>query len=71
MNVKDLSVEEFKLLIQEVVAEKLEEILGEPDSGLELREEVKERLSRSLAAMQGGQEGVAIGQVASRAGLSW
>lgn len=64
MNVKDLSVEEFKLLIQEAVEEKLEEILGNPDSRLELREKVKERFSRSLAAMQGGEEGVAIEQVA-------
>ena len=64
MNVKDLSVEEFKLLIQEAVEEKLEEILGNPDSRLELREKVKERLSCSLAAMQGGEEGVAIEQVA-------
>lgn len=69
MNVKDLSVEEFKLLIQEAVEEKLEEILGDPDSGLELREEVKERLSRSLAAMQGGEEGVAIDQVARMPGI--
>lgn len=68
MNVKDLSVEEFKLLIQEAVEEKLEEILGDPDSGLELREEVKERLSRSLAAMQGGEEGVALEQVARMPG---
>ena len=64
MNVKDLSVEEFKLLIQEAVEENLEEIFGDPDSGLELREEFKERLSRSLAAIQGGEEGVAIDQVA-------
>ena len=42
----------------------VEEILGNPDSGLELREEVKERVSRSLAAMQGGEERVAIEQVA-------
>jgi len=68
MNVKDLSVEEFKLLIQEAVEEKLEEILSDPDSGLELREEVKERLSRSLAAIQGGEEGVAIDQVARMPG---
>lgn len=68
MNVKDLSVEEFKLLIHEAVEEKLEEILGDPDSGLELREKVKERLSRSLAAMQGGEEGVAIDQVAQMPG---
>lgn len=30
MKVTDLSVEELKVLIQEVVEEKLEELLGEP-----------------------------------------
>jgi len=70
MKVKDLSVEELKSLIEEAIEEKLDEILGEPDLGLELREEVKERLGRSLAAIQAGEEGIPIDQVISQAGLS-
>ncbi len=70
MKVKDLSVEEFKSLIEEAVEEKLEEILGDPDLGLELREEVKGRLNRSLAVIQAGEEGIPIDDIISQAGLS-
>ena len=70
MKVKDMNVEELKALIQEAVEEKLEEILGDPDLGLELREEVKERLSRSLAAIQADEEGIPVDEVINQAGLS-
>jgi hypothetical protein len=71
MKVKELTVEQFKTLIQEAIEEKLEEITGDPDLGLELREEIKERLRSSLAAVQGGEKGIPIEQVARQAGLDW
>lgn len=71
MKVKELTVEQLKTLIQEAVEEKLEEVIGDPDLGLELREEIKERLRSSLAAMQGGEKGPPIDQVARQAGLDW
>lgn len=71
MKVKELSVEQLKALIQEAVEEKLQEILGDPDQGLELKEDVKERLRRSLAAVESGDEGIPIGQVAKEVGLEW
>jgi len=71
MKVKELTVEQFKGLIQEAIEEKLEELVGDPDLGLELREEIKERLRSSLAARQGGQRGVPVDEVARQAGLDW
>jgi len=71
MKVKELTVEQLKDLIQEAIEEKLEELLGDPDSGLELREDFKERLRSSLAARQRGERGVPIEEVARRAGLDW
>lgn len=71
MKVKELTVEEFKALIREAVEEKLEEMTGDPDVGLELREEIKERLRRSLAAAQRGEKRIPIEQVARQAGLDW
>ena len=71
MKVKELTVEQFRNLVQEAIEEKLEEIIGDPDLGLELREEIKERLRSSLAAMQGGGKGIPIDQVARQAGLDW
>jgi len=69
MKVKELTVEQFKNLVQEAIEEKLEEITGDPDVGLELREEVKERLRSSLAARQRGEKGIPIEEVARRVGL--
>jgi signal recognition particle GTPase len=71
MKVKELTVEQFKDLVQEAVEEKLEEIIGDPDLGLELREEIKERLRSSLAARQRGEKGIPMDEVAKRAGLDW
>lgn len=71
MKVKELTVEQLRTLIQEAIEEKLEDVIGDPDHGLELREEIKEKLRRSLAAMQGGEKGIPIDQVARQAGLDW
>ncbi|MBI2917321.1 MAG: hypothetical protein HYY01_04930 [Chloroflexi bacterium] len=71
MKVQDMTVEEFKALIQEVMEEKLEELLGDPDEGLELRPEIRERLRLSLAAVKRGQRGIPIEKVAEELGLEW
>ncbi len=71
VKVKELSVEQLKALIKEAVEEKLQEILGDPDQGLKLREDIKDRLRHSLAAMESGEEGIPIGQVAKEIGLEW
>ena len=69
MKVKELTVEQFKDLVQEAIEEKLDEIIGDPDLGLELREDIKERLRNSLAARQRGEKGIPIEEVARRVGL--
>ena len=50
MKVSDLTIDEFKKLIGEAVDEKFREILFDPDEGLELRDEVEQRLKASLAS---------------------
>ncbi len=71
MKIKDLDVNEFKALVQEAVEEKLEEILGDPDLGLDLQDKVRERLERSLAATAKGERGIPVEEVAREAGLEW
>lgn len=44
MKVRELTLEQLKFLIDEAVQDKLDEILGDPDAGLEVREEVIQRL---------------------------
>ena len=69
MKVTDLSIEELKVLIGEVVEEKLQEILGDPDWGLELKADVQQRLERSLADLSQGKRGIPSQQVAQKLGL--
>jgi len=71
MKVGDMTVEQLKELIHEAVEEKLEQILGDPDWGLELREDVTERLRRSLEGVEKGEKGIGAQEVASRLGLEW
>ena len=71
MKVKELSVEQLIALIQEAVEEKLQEILGDPDRGLELKEDIKERLKQSLSAVERGERGIPISQVVKETGLKW
>ncbi len=71
MKVTELSVEQLKALIEEMIEEKLQDYLGDPDEGLELREEVRTRLEESLAAVRRGEKGIPIEEVAKKLGLEW
>jgi len=70
-SVADLTVEELKELIRETVSQTIVEMLGDPDKEMELREEVKERLERSLAMVQADGKTIPAHQVAARLGLEW
>jgi len=52
--VKDLTIEEFKAVVGEVVEEKLRELLADPDAGLSLRPEIEARLREQLQNPQLG-----------------
>jgi len=69
MTVKDLSVEELRLLVQDAVEQALLELLEDPDRGLELRGEIRDKLSRSLVAVASGQRGLPAADVAKELGL--
>jgi hypothetical protein len=74
--VAQLTVDELIRVVQEAVEQKLIEMLGDPDEGLELREEIKARLRRSLEAEQSGvvQPPVACvpaQEVAAQLDLEW
>ena len=69
--VKDLSVEDLKAVIGEVVEEKLREVLGDPDAGLALRPEVRERLLKDLEEPQQEGQNIPAAELARRRGLEW
>ena len=71
MQVKDLTIEELKLLIQETVAETIQSLLIDPDEGRQLKLEVKEQLLDSLRRTQTGESGISAEEVAKKLGLNW
>ena len=66
---QDLSVDELRSLIGEVVEEKLVELLGDPDEGLAIRAEVRDRLLNAL--QQTSREAIPAVEVARRLGVEW
>ncbi|NET55967.1 MAG: hypothetical protein F6K47_07295 [Symploca sp. SIO2E6] len=71
MQVKEMTVDELKTLIRQTVTETLEEFIDDPDSGLELKPEVKQQLIESLQETQAGIRGVPAEEVAQKLGLDW
>jgi len=60
-----------RLAIIDVLREDIEELLGEPDQGLELREEIKERLRQRLLLRNKEKPAGIASDVAKRLGLVW
>jgi hypothetical protein len=69
--VKDLSIEQLRAVIGEVVEEKLREILGDPDAGLAIRPEVLDRLTKDLQEPHREGENIPAAELARRRGLEW
>ena len=68
-----MTKEEFKRMIGAVVEatveQKLIEILGDPDEGLEIRDAVRDRLLRQRQAVAAGEQGLPIEDVVQQLGL--
>lgn len=67
MNISDLTREELKALVKGIVDDRLRELLGDPDLGMELGETVRARLKGSLAAT----ERITGDEMAEKLGLRW
>ena len=61
--------EMLKSVVEETVERKLLEILGDPDDGLEVRSEVRERLLRQRQEGMGGERGRPFEDVVRELGL--
>ena len=68
-----MTQDEFKEMLEGVVEEtverKLLEILGDPDDGLEIRSEVRERLLRQRQEVVGGERGRPLEDIVRELGL--
>lgn len=71
LKVADLTVDEFRKLVREVVIQTLSGTLGDPDEGLELRDDFVPELRSSLTDVEAGGKTVPAQEVAARLGLTW
>jgi hypothetical protein len=67
MKISDLTLDELKELVKGIVDDRLRELLGDPDLGLEMGEAVRTRLKASLAS----NARITGEGVAEKLGLRW
>lgn len=67
MDLSQLSQEQFKKLLHGIVDDRLRELLGDPDLGLQLGDGLRTRLKESLSS----KERLSGEDVAERLGLRW
>ncbi len=68
--VAEMSGKELRELVGAAVEQKIVELLGDPDAGLELRENVCQRLLRQRQAVAKGERGQSLETVIRRLKLA-
>ena len=68
--VADMTTEELRQLISSTVEEKLVELFGDPDAGLEVSDDVRRRLLRQQRAVEEGDRGESLESVVRRIKLA-
>src|SRR5712691_10396177 len=68
--VGQMSKDELREMIEALIEQKLLELLGDPDKGLELRKSLRERLVRQKKAVARGERGEPFGDAVRRLGLA-
>ena len=68
--VADMTTNELRQLVSSVVEEKLVQLLGDPDEGLAVRENVRKRLLRQKQVVSKGERGEPLVTVARRLKLA-
>ena len=64
--IADLTVAEFKELVRQTIAQSFAELLGDPDEGLVLRDDIAEELRRSLDEVDAGGKTLSLSEVSGR-----
>jgi len=67
--VAEMSEDELREMIESLIEQKLLEILGDPDEGLEIRKPVRERLLRQKEAVAAGDRGQPFEEVVQQPGM--
>ena len=67
MNISDLSLDELKELVKGLVDDRIRVLVGDPDLGLQLSDDVRTRLKQSLSS----ETRVTGEAIAEQLGLHW
>lgn len=67
--VAEMTEKDLKELIENIIEQKLLEILGDPDQGLPIRKSIQQRLLRQKRAVADGERGESFDDVRKRFGL--
>lgn len=67
--VAQMTKEELKEMMETLIEQKLLELLGDPDEGLEIRKKVRDRLLRQKKAVADGERGEPFEDVVRQLGL--
>ena len=66
-----MGLDEMKVLVAELVEEKLAELLGDPDADSELNKVVVSRLKKSFESEDQGEVGTPAADFVRKLGLKW
>jgi hypothetical protein len=69
-SVAEMTPSELREMMGDLIEEKLVELFGDPDQGLELRDSLRERLLRQRREVAAGERGEALDDVVRRLGLT-
>jgi hypothetical protein len=67
--IAQMTKDELRELIENIIEQKLLELLGDPDEGLPIRKAVRDRLVRQKEAVASGERGEPLEDVVRRLGL--
>ncbi|HKZ87443.1 MAG TPA: hypothetical protein VJ793_27775 [Anaerolineae bacterium] len=68
--VSQMTTDELKQMIGELIEQKLLELVGDPDEGLPIRKALRDRLLRQKKAVARGERGERFDEVVQRLGLA-
>jgi hypothetical protein len=69
--ISDLTVDEFRSLVRDIVRETINEMLSDPDEGLALQDGLEDALRHSIKAVNEGAETYDADDAAKKLGFEW